>query len=53
MNEDTVVYEFSGEIFENAGQFLDALGHEYKVGDKEEVVTKLEDYGFDLADIGV
>ncbi len=52
-NEDTVVYELGGVIYENAGEFLDALAHEYKVGDKEQVVTTLEDYGFDLADIGV
>lgn len=47
------VYEFGGEIYENSGEFLDALAHEYKMGDKELVVTTLEDYGFNLSDIGV
>lgn len=51
--EQQAVYEFGGEIYENAGTFLDALAHEYKTGDKELVVTTLEDYGFDLGDIGV
>lgn len=52
MSEPTV-YEFNGELYEKSGDFLTALAHEYKVGDKEQVVTVLEDYGFDLADIGV
>lgn len=46
------VYEFNGEIFETVGAFLNALAHEYKVGDQELVKTALEDYGFDLTDIG-
>ncbi len=50
---EPVVYEFGGIIYENSGEFLDALAHEYKVGDKELVVTTLEDYGFNLGDIGV
>ena len=52
-NMEHTIYEFGGEIYENAGTFLDALAHEYKSGDKELVVTALEDYGFDLSDIGV
>ena len=52
MNDESVIYEFEGEIFETSGELLDALAHQYKVGDKELVVTTLEDYGFDLADIG-
>jgi hypothetical protein len=50
---ELTVYEFGGIIYENAGEFLDALAHEYRVGDRELVVTALEDYGFDLGDIGV
>jgi hypothetical protein len=57
IQEDTMsepaVYEFGGVIFETSGEFLDALAHEYKIGDKEMVVSILEDYGFDLGDIGV
>lgn len=47
------VYEFDGQLYENAGDFLQALAHEYKVGDRDLVVSTLEDYGFDLTDIGV
>lgn len=46
-------YEFDGQLFENEGEFLDALAHEYKTGDKDLVVTTLEDYGFSLSDIRV
>ena len=53
MDEHVEVYEFDGELFENVGDFLQALAHEYKAGDSELVVSTLEDYGFDLADIGV
>jgi hypothetical protein len=52
MSDNTQVYEFGGEIYESAGEFLQVLSHEFKVGDKELVVTTLEDYGFDLNDIG-
>lgn len=47
------VYEFNGVIYENSGEFLDALAHEYRTGDKERVIGILDDYGFDLSDIGV
>lgn len=47
------VYEFGGEIYRSSGEFLDTLAHEYKVGDKENVITTLENYGFDRGDIGV
>lgn len=53
MDENVEVYEFDGELFENVGDFLQALAHEYKVGDSELVVSTLEDYGFDISDIGV
>ncbi len=47
------VYEFNGELFENAGEFLDAVAHEYKHGDAELAVEVLENHGFALSDIGV
>jgi hypothetical protein len=53
MTEAPAVYEFGGIIYSNIGEFLDALAHEYKVGDKELVIATLEDYGLSLADIGV
>lgn len=53
MTEQPSVYEFGGIIYENVGEFLDALAHEYKVGDKALVIATLEEYGFELADIGV
>jgi len=53
MDENVEVYEFDGELFENVGDFLQALAHEYKAGDSELVISTLEDYGFDITDIGV
>lgn len=47
------VYEFDGQMFENVGEFLDALAHEYKTGDKEAVVDALETYGFSISDLNV
>ena len=46
-------FEFDGRIFESEGEFLDALAHEYKVGDREMVVDVLEQYGYDVSDINV
>lgn len=47
------IYEFNGEVFTNVELYLEALAHEYKTGDRELVLTKLEDDGFTLADLGV
>lgn len=47
------VYEFDGQLFASEGEFLDALAHEYKHGDRDLVVDTLENYGFALSDIGV
>ena len=44
-------YELDGQLFTNAGEFLDAVSHEYKHGDKDLAVQTLEDYGFSLSDI--
>ena len=46
-------YEFDGQLFESTGEFLEALAHEYKVGDHEAVVDALEQYGFSLSDLNV
>lgn len=46
-------YEFDGELYDTAGELLDALAHAYKTGDKEAVVDALEEYGFSLGDISV
>lgn len=46
-------YEFDGELYDTVGEFLDALAHAYKSGDKESVVDALEEYGFSLSDIQV
>lgn len=53
MDANVEVYEFDGQLFENVGEFLQALAHEYKVGDRDLAISTLEDYGFDLTDIGV
>ncbi len=47
------VYELNGELYENVEVFLEALAHEYKTGDSDLVLSKLDDYGFDMTDIGV
>ena len=47
------LYELNGEIFESIGEFLTAMAHEYKTGGKDIVLTKLEEYGFDLSDLSV
>jgi hypothetical protein len=44
-------YELDGELFTKVGEFLDAVSHEYKHGDKDLAVQTLEDYGFSLSDI--
>lgn len=46
-------YEFNGELFENAEEFLNAVAHEYKSGDKDLALQKLNEYGFELTDINV
>lgn len=44
-------YEFDGQLFTNVGEFLDAVSHEYKNGDKDLAVQTLEEYGFSLSDV--
>ena len=44
-------YELDGQLFTNVGEFLDAVSHEYKHGDKDLAVQTLEDYGFSLSDV--
>lgn len=44
-------YEFDGQLFTTVGEFLDAVSHEYKHGDKDLAVQALEDYGFTVSDI--
>lgn len=46
-------YEFEGEIFDSVEEFLQAVAHAYKEGDRELALSKLDDYGFSLSDIGV
>lgn len=46
-------YEFAGQLFENVEEFLEAIAHEYKSGDRDLARTALDDYGFNLSDIGV
>lgn len=46
-------YEFDGQLFTNSEEFLQAVAHEYKAGDKDLALQALEDYGFDMTDINV
>lgn len=46
-------YEFEGELYSTTGEFLDALAHACKDGDREAVVDALEEYGFSLSDLTV
>lgn len=47
------VYEFDGTLYESEGEYLDALAHEYKTGDKDLVLSSLDEYGYTLGDLGV
>ena len=51
--DEAVMYEFDGRMYENVGEFLDALSHEYRVGDQQLVLDALDEYGFDLSDIDI
>jgi hypothetical protein len=46
-------FEFNGELFNSVEEFLEAVAHEYKTGDRDLALSALDDYGFTLADIGV
>jgi hypothetical protein len=46
-------YEFNGELYNNVEEFLAAVAHEYKEGDRDLALSALDDYGFELSDIGV
>lgn len=46
------MFEFNGELFENEIDFLDAAKEEYLHGNKQLVMDALEEYGFDLSDLG-
>ncbi len=47
------VYEFDGELYRSVEEFLQVAAHEYRDGDSNYAMNKLEDYGFGLSDIGV
>lgn len=46
-------YEFDGQLFTSVETFLEAIAHEYKTGDKDLALSALDDYGFELSDLGV
>jgi len=46
------VYQLGGEVYDSLGEFLDALAHEYRVGDQDLVLSTLDEYGLLLSDIG-
>lgn len=46
-------YEFDGQVYDSAGEFLDAVAHEYAQGDQQAALDALDDYGFNLSDINV
>jgi hypothetical protein len=46
-------YEFNGTLYDNVEEFLEAVAHEYKTGDQDLARTALDEYGFELSDIGV
>lgn len=45
------IYQLQGEVYESLGEFLSALAHEYRTGDRDLVLSTLDDYGLDLSDI--
>lgn len=48
-----LAYEFNGELFDGVEEFLEAVAHEYKVGDTDLALSALDDHGFTLSDLGV
>lgn len=46
-------YEFNGELFDGVEEFLEAVAHEYKTGDRDLALTALDEHGFTLSDLGV
>lgn len=46
-------YEFDGQLFVSVEAFLEAIAHEYKIGDRDLALSALDDYGFELSDLGV
>ena len=46
-------YEFDGEVYDSVEEFLQAVAHAYKEGDREMALSVLDDYGFSLSDLGV
>lgn len=46
-------YEFNGDLYNNVEEFLAAVAQEYKEGDRDLALSALDDYGFELSDIGV
>lgn len=46
-------YEFDGELYTNVEEFLEAVAHAYKSGDREAALSALADHGFDITDLGV
>ncbi len=46
-------YVFDGQLFTSVEAFLEAIAHEYKSGDKELALSILDEYGFELSDLGV
>lgn len=46
-------YEFGGQLYDNVNEFLEAVAHEYKSGDRDLARQALDDYGFTISDIGV
>ncbi len=51
--ERELMFEFNGELFENEADFLEAAKEEYQTGDQQLVLDALEEFGFDLSDLGV
>jgi len=47
------MFEFNGELFEKEADFIAAAQKEYRTGDQQLVLDALEEYGFDLSDLGV
>lgn len=51
MDGSVRIYQLQGEIYESLGEFLSALAHEYRTGDRDLVLSTLDEYGLDLSDI--
>lgn len=53
VGEGGTMFEFNGELFKNEGDLISAIREEYLNGDRQLAEDALEEFGFDVGDLGV